>query len=177
MNDNSTPATNNGWLSNIEGYIRQYCELQQMKNDLSSVLIVNSTEKTATHMAVRLSAEREINGRMDYLSHAITGVVIEHCTQLRDLLNPQNQSIKTNVPDAYADFYYLRDVDLKPKRLGDYPFGLSLEQCRKLYAQGWLFHTRKDALRVREVMRRAYINEVMGLKGADSILFNRPSCP
>ena len=78
-----------------------------------------------------------------------------------------------HIPVEYEDLYYLGDLDLKPKRLGDYPFGLSLGQCRKLYAQGWLFHTRKEALRVREVMRRAYINEVMALKGADNILFNR----
>ena len=79
MNDNdiSTTATDNDWLSNIEGYVRQYCELQKMKADLSPILVINSAEETATHMAVRLSAEREINGRMDYLSHTITGAVIE----------------------------------------------------------------------------------------------------
>lgn len=79
MNDNNTPstATGNGWLLNIQGYVRQYCELQQLKDDLSSVLVINSTEETATHMVVRLAAEREINGRMDYLSHTITGAVIE----------------------------------------------------------------------------------------------------
>ena len=79
MNDNniSTTTADNGWLSNIEGYVRQYCELQQMQDDLSAVLQINSTEETATHMAVRLAAEREINGRMDYLSHTITGAVIE----------------------------------------------------------------------------------------------------
>lgn len=79
MNDNGIPntATVNSWLSNIEGYVRQYCELQQLKDDLSSVLVINSTEETATHMAVRLAAEREINGRMDYLSHTITGAVIK----------------------------------------------------------------------------------------------------
>ena len=79
MNDNDTPSTEtgDGWLSNIEGYVRQYCELQQLKDDLSSVLVITSTEETATHMAVRLAAEREITGRMDYLSHVITGAVIE----------------------------------------------------------------------------------------------------
>lgn len=79
MNDNNISITtaDNGWLSNIEGYVRQYCELQQMQDDLSAVLQINSTEETATHMVVRLAAEREINGRMDYLSHTITGAVIE----------------------------------------------------------------------------------------------------
>lgn len=77
----------------------------------------------------------------------------------------------------YEDLYYLGDLDLKPKRLGNYPHDLSLERCRQLYKQGWLFHTSEDALRVREVMRRAYINEAIALKGADSILFNRPLRP
>ena len=84
---------------------------------------------------------------------------------------------KTNVPDAYADFYYLRGIDLHAERLGDYPLRLSLEQCQELYNQGWLFHTKEDALRVRETMRRAYVNEVMNVKGSDSITFNRPLHP
>lgn len=79
----------------------------------------------------------------------------------------------SHIPAEYENLYCLSSLDLKPKRLGDYPFGLSLGQCRKLYAQGWLFHTLEEALRVREVMRRAYINEVMALKGADNILFDR----
>lgn len=77
----------------------------------------------------------------------------------------------------YEDLYYLGGLDLKPKRLGNYPHDLSLEQCGELYKQGWLFHTREDALRVREVMRCAYINEVITVKGADCILFNRPLRP
>lgn len=78
-----------------------------------------------------------------------------------------------HIPAEYENLYYLSGLDLKPKRLGDYLFSLSLERCQELYNQGWLFHTREDALRVREVMRRAYINEVMALKGADNILFDR----
>lgn len=81
---------------------------------------------------------------------------------------------ESHIPVGYENLYYLSGLDLKPKRLGDYPFSLSLERCRELYNQGWLFHTREDALRVREVMKRAYINEVMTVKGVDNILFNRP---
>ena len=79
----------------------------------------------------------------------------------------------SRIPPEYENLYYLSCLDLKPKRLGDYPFGLSLERCRELYNQGWLFHTREDAMRVREVMKRAYVNEVMTVKGVDNILFNR----
>lgn len=83
---------------------------------------------------------------------------------------------ESHIPVGYESLYYLSGLDLKPKRLGDYPSSLSLERCRELYNQGWLFHTREDALRVREVMKRAYVNEVMTVKGVDNILFNRP-CP
>ena len=84
---------------------------------------------------------------------------------------------ENNIPAEFADFYYLSDFDLGPKRLGDYPGHLSLDQCRNLYHIGWLFHTREDALRVREVMRRAYVSHVMEIKGSDSIIFKRPLCP
>lgn len=69
-----TPAD---WLQRIEGYVRQYCELVQIESELS-VLRIPSTEETATHMAVRLAAEREIHGRKDYLAEVITHAVARH---------------------------------------------------------------------------------------------------
>lgn len=84
---------------------------------------------------------------------------------------------ENNIPAEFADFYYFGDFDLLPKRLGDYPGHLSLDQCRNLYHIGWLFHTREDALRAREVMRRAYVCHVLTIKGSDSIIFRRPLCP
>lgn len=84
---------------------------------------------------------------------------------------------KNNIPAEFADFYYLSDFDLLPKRLGDYPGYLRLDKCRNFYNLGWLFHTREDALRAREVMRRAYVSHVMAIKGSDSIIFKRPLCP
>lgn len=66
------------WLERIEGYVRQYCELQQIGEQLSSALRIPSTEETATHMAVRLAAERELQGRKDYLAEAITMAVVQH---------------------------------------------------------------------------------------------------
>lgn len=49
-------------LAKIAGQVRQYCELQQINEQLSTVLRVSSIEETATHMAVRIAAEREIRG-------------------------------------------------------------------------------------------------------------------
>lgn len=87
--------------------------------------------------------------------------------------------MKNNVPEEFADFYYLRELDLYPERLGDLPYYMGIEQCREFYKQGWLFHTREDAMRVREVMVRAYISEVMRLKGSQGVKveFVRPLCP
>lgn len=73
---NETP-TFPDWLLKIEAYVRQYCELQQIKSDISTILRVPSTEETATHMAVRLAAEREIEARKDYLAEFITLTVVE----------------------------------------------------------------------------------------------------
>lgn len=85
--------------------------------------------------------------------------------------------VQNNIPAEFADFYYLREIDLFPERLGDYPHLLGVEQCRKFYNLGWLFHTREDALRAREVLRQAYITHVMAIKGSDNIVFKRPLCP
>lgn len=82
-----------------------------------------------------------------------------------------------DIPAEFADFYFLRDFDLLPERLGDTSRSLSLTRCRELYSRGWLFHSREDALRVREVMRRAYVDHVMAVKGSDNVIFNRPLCP
>lgn len=65
------------WLQKIESYVRQFCELQQIENQIATTLRVPSTEETATHMAVRLAAEREIRSRKDYLAEFITLSVIE----------------------------------------------------------------------------------------------------
>lgn len=74
----------------------------------------------------------------------------------------------------YAGYYYLRSFDLRPERLDENcPCDMGEAFCEELNAQGLLFRTREDALRVREVMLRAYVNEVMAVKGADSILFKR----
>lgn len=48
-----------------------------MEAELSPILRVPSTEETATHMAVRLAMEREIQSRKDYIAEFITLAVIE----------------------------------------------------------------------------------------------------
>ncbi len=65
------------WLLKIENHVRQFHELQQIETKLTATLNVPSTDETATHMAVRLAAEREIQGRKDYLAECITLAVVE----------------------------------------------------------------------------------------------------
>lgn len=84
---------------------------------------------------------------------------------------------QSNIPKEFEDLYYLRGLDLYPEQFRDYPNRMSIEQCRAMYRQGWLFHSCDDALRVREIMRRAYVDGVMACKGSDNILFKRPLCP
>lgn len=87
---------------------------------------------------------------------------------------------KPNIPDEFADFYYLRSIDLMPEQLGEnYPYDMNIEQCRSMYKQGLLFHSLEDALRVREIMMRAFIYEVICIKGTQSVVVElvRPLCP
>lgn len=65
------------WLLKLENHVRQFCELQDIETKLTTTLRVPSTEETSTHMAVRLAAEREIQGRKDYLAECVTLAVVE----------------------------------------------------------------------------------------------------
>lgn len=65
------------WLQDIEGYVRQYCELKRLNSQLAEVIRVPSTEETTTRMGVRISIEREIQSRMDYLQEIITLNVVK----------------------------------------------------------------------------------------------------
>ena len=56
-------------------FVKQYKELKDLEKSLSPILQVSSSEETATHMAVRLATEREIQGRMDYLAYLIADAV------------------------------------------------------------------------------------------------------
>lgn len=64
-------------ITPLEQYVRQYSELLQLQQQLDSVLCVDSTRETATHMAVRLASEREINGRKEYLAEFIAMQLVE----------------------------------------------------------------------------------------------------
>lgn len=66
------------WLQEIEPYVRQHCELQLLQDKLANAIRVPSTEETTTRMGVRLSFEREIQGRMDNLERFIALNVVEH---------------------------------------------------------------------------------------------------
>lgn len=72
-------------LSALEGYVRQFCELTEIERNIRSAITVPSFEESATRMAVRLAAEREIQSRKDYLAEFITLSVIrefEECGML-----------------------------------------------------------------------------------------------
>lgn len=74
MND-STPLPE--CLLRIEGYVRQYCELKKIENELAQLLRIDSTEETSTHMDVRIAAEKELNSRKDYISCCITEYIAD----------------------------------------------------------------------------------------------------
>ena len=61
----------------LEPYVRQYCELMKLESELDSVLRVKSTEETSIHMDIRLSAEKELCSRRDYISCCITEYVAD----------------------------------------------------------------------------------------------------
>lgn len=65
------------WFQDIEGYVRQYCELKRLSSQLAEVLRVPFTEETTTRMGVRISVERDIRSRMDYLEEIITLNVVK----------------------------------------------------------------------------------------------------
>lgn len=83
----------------------------------------------------------------------------------------------SNVPKQFENLYYFRGLDLEPELFKYYPSVKYLHECRELYRQGWFFHRIEDAYRVREIMRRAYVDSVMAAKGSDNIIFKRPLCP
>ena len=56
------------------------------------------------------------------------------------LLTFASMNIKPHIPQEFADFCYLRSIDLMPKPLSEFHGrGLDIEECRKLYKQGLLF--------------------------------------
>lgn len=64
-------------LSVLEPYVRRYCELQKIESELRSVFRVSPVEETATHMDIRVAAEREIRSRKDYLAEYIAMHIVD----------------------------------------------------------------------------------------------------
>ena len=58
-------------LIKIEPQVKQYQELLRLREKLYAMRVPPSEETTA-HMAVRLAAEREMRGRMEYLEEFIS---------------------------------------------------------------------------------------------------------
>lgn len=83
---------------------------------------------------------------------------------------------QNNIPAEFANFYFLRGVDLKPERFSLYPYSVDLKRCRELHLQGWIFRTEEEAWRARLCMRQAYVNRVIQLKGSESIALYRALC-
>lgn len=69
-------------LLEIEPQVKQYCELLEIRDRVSSALRVPSCGETAAHMAVRLAAEREMRGRMEYLEELISLAVVNTFKEL-----------------------------------------------------------------------------------------------
>lgn len=69
-------------LMEIEPQVKQYCELLEIRDRVSSALRVPPSEETAAHMAVRLAAERELRGRMEYLEEFISLAVVNTFKEL-----------------------------------------------------------------------------------------------
>ena len=59
-------------LMKIEPQVKQYQELLGLREKLSTAMRVPPSEETSAHMAVRLAAERELQGRMEYLEELIS---------------------------------------------------------------------------------------------------------
>ena len=69
-------------LMKIEPQVKQYQELLGLREKLSSAMRVPSSEETSAHMAVRLAAERELRGRMEYLEELISLAVVNTFKEL-----------------------------------------------------------------------------------------------
>lgn len=87
--------------------------------------------------------------------------------------------MNNSIPSEYADMYYIRSLDLVPKKLSESPFTLTIDECRTLYKKGLLFNNRMDACRVRNAMWSGMVSAVIKSKGIEfvNIEFKRPLCP
>ena len=66
---------------------------------------------------------------------------------------------RTNQHPQFAQFYILRDFDLRPEKLEDYPTFMNLALASELTEAGLLFETKDEALKARELMLKAISNQ------------------
>lgn len=66
---------------------------------------------------------------------------------------------KVNQHPQFAQFYILRDFDLRPEKLEDYPTFMNLDLASELREAGLLFKTKDEALKARELMLKAISNQ------------------
>ena len=69
-------------LMKIKPQVKQYQELLDLREKLSTAMRVPSSEETSAHMAVRLAAERELQRRMEYLEELISLAVVNTFKEL-----------------------------------------------------------------------------------------------
>ena len=69
-------------LMKIEPQVKQYQELLDLREKLSTAMRVPSSEETSAHMSVRLAAERELRCRMEYLEGLISLAVVNTFKEL-----------------------------------------------------------------------------------------------
>lgn len=62
---------------------------------------------------------------------------------------------KTAQYPEYAQLYILRDFDLLPEMLADYPTFMNRELAKDLTELGLIFNTKEEALAARELMLKA----------------------
>lgn len=62
---------------------------------------------------------------------------------------------RPNQHPQFAQFYILRDFDLRPEKLEDYHTFMNLALASELIEAGLLFETKDEALKARELMLKA----------------------
>ena len=69
-------------LMKIEPQVKQYQELLGLREKLSAAMRVPPSEETSAHIAVRLAAEHEMQGRIEYLEEFISFAVVNTFKEL-----------------------------------------------------------------------------------------------
>lgn len=102
---------------------------------------------------------RAISMGEDRALERLFGIMLE-IRQRRSAVSDVNSASvrkpRHDIPAAYRDHFFLRDLDLHAERLEDCPVSVCDEMCRELIESGLLFKTREEAEAARAVMLEAY---------------------